>query len=407
MTPSGNEQPAKQLWELVPSDDYRIPPGPVTHSVRNRITAFRRLFRNPASEKTAPFTAKDTLQPLSRDRIDTIVPPQDWHAAALVMEQTNRERLGTEAPDQPVMLMIGPPGSGHAHVLCAWAGHSDRQIITPPSAEQILAGDAAVLFGQIDPDRPWVFPVLEQAYIRHAQGLDLIRRFLDKAFSGRLGRGIIGCDSWAWAYLRHIWRGRTAVPFSLQPCEALHLAEHFRRLSDPTGNRPILFRQSDNGLPVLPLQTTEGIPDEAGNFLQFLASHSRGIFGIARAIWRTALRTEPETPMAEGDENQQPATLQPTVWVIPWTRLSLPELPPTAGSDEGVVLHTLLLHKGLESALLPTVLPLSPCRIRETLSRLQEYGLVTRHATIPQVTPLGYPAVRGFLNTQGYPVDQF
>lgn len=41
--------------------------------------------------------------------------------------------------------------------------------------------------------------------MRHAGGLTLVRRLLERAVSGQLGRGLIGCDSWAWAYLQKVW----------------------------------------------------------------------------------------------------------------------------------------------------------------------------------------------------------
>lgn len=407
MTLPEKEKHPRPFWEVIPSTDYHLPLAPVRHSVRNRITAIQRLFRSQKPEETSPFTAKDTLQPLSQCQINTIAPPQHWNTPAQAITQGLGEWLGLKNPDQPVMSMIGPPGSGHSLMLRAWAEQQKWQIIKPPSAEQILAGNDTVLSRQITRDKPWVFPGLEQAYVRHPEGLSLVRRFLHEAFSGTLGRGIIGCNSWAWAYLRYVWRGRVPTPFSLQGCNSLDLAEHFRKLADPTGKRQILFRQSDNGLPILPPLDPGEPPHETSNFLQFLATHSRGIFGVAWAAWRVSLRTEPEAKIAENDETTKPDTGQQTVWVIPWSKLSLPELSSTAGRDEAFVLHALLVHNGLESTLLPTVLPLSSNQIQETLSRLQERGLVGHNTTRWEVTALGYPAVRQFLHGRGYLIDQF
>ena len=76
---------------------------------------------------------------------------------------------------------------------------------------------------------PWVFPCLERAYLRHPEGLTMVRRFLANAYAGNLGRGIIGCDSWAWAFLRHVWRGRVPVTVTLQAFDETRLARHFRQ----------------------------------------------------------------------------------------------------------------------------------------------------------------------------------
>ncbi len=410
MTSPENTKHPRLLWEIVPSEDYHLPLAPVTHNVRNRITAIRRLFRSHKHETTSPFTAKDTLRPLSQCQIDHIAPSQHGYTPARILEKGLGEWPGQENPGQPVRVMIGPPESGHPQMLRAWAEKHGWQLLRPPSAEQILAGDDIMLSRQIAPGRPWVFPTLERAYMRHPEGLSLIRRFLNAAFAGTLGRGIIGCNSWAWAYLRHVWRGRVPAPFCLQACDAGTLAEHFQRLADPSGNRQILFRQSDNGLPVLPPLNPGPLSSETSNFLHFLAPRCRGIFGIARAVWRTSLRTEPEAKIAENeakDETGAPGTFHQTVWVIPWSQLSLPELSSTAGRDEAFVLHALLLHDGVDSQFLPAVLPLSTGQIQETLSRLHERGLVAPRTNLWQVTALGYPAVRRFLHARGYLVDQF
>jgi hypothetical protein len=50
-------------------------------------------------------------------------------------------------------------------------------------------------------------PNLEKCYLRHPSGLNTVRHFFTELRSGGLGRGIIGCDSWAWFYLKHVIGG--------------------------------------------------------------------------------------------------------------------------------------------------------------------------------------------------------
>ncbi|MFN2360840.1 MAG: hypothetical protein ABR522_07160 [Marinobacter sp.] len=49
----------------------------------------------------------------------------------------------------------------------------------------------------------WVLPALERCFLRHTNGLDLLRGLMERAFSGEWGPGIIGCDSQALGLLAH------------------------------------------------------------------------------------------------------------------------------------------------------------------------------------------------------------
>ena len=185
------------------------------------------------------------------------------------------------------------------------------------------------------------------------------------------------------------------------------LAHHFQQLADASIDRQILFRQTDNGDYVLPPPDTGEVSGETSNFLQLLAAHSRGVFGIAWAVWRASLRTEPDEKMAVEDDTGKPKIPHQTIWVTPWNELNLLSLPSGAGRDEAFMLHTLLLHNGLSLELLQNLLPLSPSQVMETIFRLEEARLVAQNDTLWQVSPQGYPAVRQFLKTNGYLVDQF
>jgi hypothetical protein len=405
---SENEKAAPPLWQYVPIADYHLPAAPVTESVKERLAVFRRLFLNREPEQESPFKASDNLRALPDWQCERVAPAAEWHASADALTLELQAWLEQEKPGKPVIVLVGPPHGGHAETLSAWAEQQGWPTISPPSAEQILADDDTWLSGQSSTDSPWVFPALEHAYLRHAEGLSLIRRFLDRVCSGDLGRGIIGCDSWAWAFLRHVWRGRLPVTLALQACDKARLSDHFQQLADPSGDRQIRFRQSDNGRYVLDPPKADPEAGETTSFLQLLAAHSRGIPGVARAVWRASLQTEPDEKLAgePPDAGARQMTGQ-TVWVLPWSQLSFPELPSGAGRDEAFVLHTLLLHNGLALEPMQWLLPLSPSQVMETLLRLEDSGLAVQADTVWQVAPRGYPAARQFLQGNGYLVDQF
>lgn len=404
---SAHKKTAAPLWQYVSISDYRIPAAPVVHSVKERFAVFRRLFRGDASTEGAPLKARDELRVLPQWQIERIRSTAEWRGSTEALNLKLHDWLGQEKPDPPVIVMVGPPHGGLSDILAAWATLHSFRLLNPPSPEQILACDGSWISDQGGAGGPWVFPALERVYLRHAAGLNLIRGFLDLACSGSLGQGIIGCDSWAWAFLCRLWHGRRPVPLTLQAFDQVRLAEHFHRLPDTSKSEPLLFRQSDNGHYVLPPPDTGGEPVETSDFLEILAAHSRGIPGVARAEWYAGMRTEPDENMAGAGETEDRRIPHQTVWIIPWNQRTLPLLPSGAGHDEAFVLHTLLLHNGLCLELLRQLLPLSPSQVAETLFRLDEAGLVARTDTAWQVTARGYPAVRQFLQTHGYLLDQF
>ena len=72
-----------------------------------------------------------------------------------------------------------------------------------------------------------------------------------------------------------------------------------------------------------------------------------------------------------------------------------------------MVLHTLLLHGGLSTEILPQLLPLSTNEIMQTMVTLQSAGLVDAGDDCWRVSALGYPVVRQVLKEDGYLIDSF
>ena len=401
-----SEKEVPLLWDYVPIAEYKPPSPPVAQSVRERLNFFRRLFGRGEKEQEPPLEATENIQALPDWQLECIAPTPEWHDPAEALDVELKDWLAQEKPVSPVIVMVGPPHNGHCETLTMWAQRQEWPVLSPPTATQILAGDETWPPKQIGDGTPWVFPCLERAFLRHPEGLALVRRFLANAYAGNLGRGIIGCDSWAWAFLRHVWRGRVPVTVTLQAFDETRLARYFRNLADASGDRPLRFLQSDNGRDVLPVPEDGETSGETSNFLQLLAAHSRGICGIARAIWRGNLQSEPDEKPAENGDGAACRITNQTVWVTPWLQIAHPCLPSGAGRDEAFVLHTLLLHNGLPLELMQRLLPLSPGQIMETLIRLEESGLVTQNEAGWQVRPQGYPAVRQFLQGGDYLVDQ-
>ncbi|WP_295881566.1 hypothetical protein [uncultured Thiohalocapsa sp.] len=386
---------AEPLWQLVPIADYRLPQTPAAGAARARWASLRRLFAPRRKAPEAPARTEADLRGLTPQRLDALAGPVDWTAGAAALDQ----QLGEDADG--VWLLIGPPHSGHGALLHAWAAGRGAQPIEPPGDDAILSGDRAWLDAWPRDARPWLLPRLEQCWLRHAAGLALVRALLTQAQAGRLGHGIIGCDSWAWAYLRQVAALPTRRVLTLQACDGEGLATLFRALVAAHVRRPLRFRHAHSGKPVL---VVDGAEDAAGaTELQYLAARCRGNAGLARALWRSRLRAEPD---ADGeDAGTGTADDGTSIWVAAATEPSL-----AAGPDETValVLHALLLHNGLPGPLLAELLPLPAFRVEGVLQRLAAAGAIAEApAGDWRLTAAGYAPARDLLKAQGFLLDDF
>ena len=170
MFTSENEKIAQPLWECVPIADYHLPVAPVTHSLRERLAAIQCIFRSGEPEQEPPLKAKDKLRALPQWQLERIAPAPEWRNSVEAIDIELKDWLVQEKSDQSVIVMVGPPHSGHTEILAAWARRHRWQVLVPASAEQVLAGDDVWLSKQISDGSPWVFPTLERSYLRHAEG---------------------------------------------------------------------------------------------------------------------------------------------------------------------------------------------------------------------------------------------
>lgn len=403
---SGDEGAPLATWQFVAMADYEPPPPDIVETAKRTLSTFWRRLRPDIEEPVAHVKSEEELTRLSAWRLRRVAPPPAWAEAAKALDTALAEWVTDPPPDEPVRLLVMPPHVGRVSILAAWAEQRGWRVVSPPSSEQILAGGESWFSGQFAEEGPWVLPNLERLYLRHTSGLDLVHSFLDQAHTGSLGEGVLGCDSWAWAFLGHVWRGWLPPTLTLQAYDEGRLARCFRHLARTTGGQPVRFRQSDDGSDVLPPADAPPAAEYESEFLHHLATYCRGNLGVAWAIWRTALRSEPAADLPDEPETEHPTKGQ-TVWVTPWSRMEHPSLPAGGERDTAFVVHALLLHDGLHAGMLGRLLPLTPGRITETLDALRVVGLVSQDEGLWRVTATGYPPVRAFLETNGYLTDAF
>jgi hypothetical protein len=406
---SDTDQETPPLWQWVSVADYHPPKASVKVVSENWLATLRRRRRPDAADAESAVRLNH-LETLSHEQLARIAPDPGWGGAVAALDGALGDWLANERPERLTAFLIAPPHGGSAEILRLWAEQRQWRVLDPPVPDQILAGDSHWLSSQQLADQPWVLPALEQVYLRHAAGLGLIRQFLHQAYSGKLGRGVIGCDSWAWAFLRRVSpSGGRSKKLTVQAFDKERLALCFQALAEGSDSRPLLFRQANNGKYVLPPPAgTVDAPVSHSDFLQHLAAHSRGIPGIAWAIWRASLRARPDAETAVGEtaaaDRHSP---HPTLWITPWDHLNQPELPTPVGRNHAFVLHALLLHNGLAAEWLARLLPLSLDRVLETLARLQDAEVLEQIGEIWRVAPRGYPVIRKFLENERYLIDDF
>lgn len=441
MTTKANHTP----WRFIRLDQYKLPPETSRETMRKGISGLW-LRLGWGSKVEESVFAENELSQVPQELVDKAAPDPDWSAFLAAMTAVLDTWIDAKVPGSTNQIFVGPPYHGTGKILTAWGQARGWRLISAPPPEMILTGGQEWLTQFEDDNEPLVLPHLEHCYLRHYNGLTLLRRLLDHIIS-QSRRWLVGCDSWAWAYLSKALKVGTVfpMPFILEAFDQDRLKIWFQQLASASAENNFVFRQLDSGKYVLPPSTGEeasgdwnqGAAAEDGSFLKNVAAFSRGIPGVAWAVWRHSFgfvdttaedgaecalevpatedgkESAPEASAAEGGEEcdqEAPAAKEVNpahpILVTPWSKIDLPGFPfQHVSLGLLMVLHTLLIHGGLCSRILPELLPMSPMEILENLYLLEASGLLESDRGFWRVTPAGYPAVRQVLQSEGYLTD--
>lgn len=390
---------------MAAANDYCLPADSTPAALRRKWRLLAQLFSRQDQRDTLA-QPEATLSSLPPAQLDRLAPPLRWEGAARAFDQIYAAKAGNAPAPGVVGILVGQPFCGHADILAHWARGRSVRLLEPPTAQEILAADVQWLTRCCDSGPGlWALPALERCYLRNANGLALVRGFLDLAFSGALGPGVIGCDSWAWAYLQRICAWPATPVLTLQAFDGAALtALLLQPETQPT--QAVRFLSAHSGISLLP-EPEDGEEDAqtpVSPELRQLAARCRGNLGVAWHFWRERLRTAIEPQATQTGDDAPPPT--DAIWVAPELE---PRAPASdAGDETALVLHALLLHNGLEAPLLASLLPIAAAHLNLQLLQLHALGLVERQdADRWQVTPLAYPGVRAFLRARGYLTDSF
>jgi hypothetical protein len=397
-----------QPWRFIKLDQFRLPSEPAREKVRRGLLGIWDRLKGGHSAAESPTVEMD-LEGMPKGLLEDTVPPPDWGDGVPALQEALQSWL--DEPAEKIQLLIGPPCSGTAEIVSRWASEFDHPILGNPPLDQIKARGLK-WFETIDdnPDQLWVIPHLECFYLRHSQGFTLLRGLLEKIKSAST-RYLLACDSWTWAYFSKALHIDTLFPkpLVLEPFDHEKLEIWFQKLADRAGEKNFIFRQADNGTYIMHpfgmAKTESGEEMKFSDFLPRLAAYSRGIPGVAHIIWRYGLRlgeNSEKKPLDASEENDY----QRTIWVEPWPRINLPDIPSLDRREGDIfVLHSLLLHNGLSSNLLAQILPFPEPQIQGILHVLQTAGIAVIDQDIWHVAASAYPAVRQFLQNEGYLID--
>ena len=409
----------KPMWEYIPITEFRRPLAPMHETVRQGCQSWLsrlqpRLFGRHHFFSMPPYLLNRVAPLPDSNQVITALTAalQGWELA--------------KDDEQLIQVLVGPPGSGVEQATIALAKQNGWQIMGAPSERQILAGGDAWVDQVTRPSlSPLVIPRLGKCFLRHQEGLELLSRLLDWLQTTRR-RCLIACDSWAWAYLKKTLQIDVMVPtpLVLAPFDGAKVQFWLPFLANQIHNGRFTFRQIEDGKLIFPLAETynEAVAHYRGpgqverygdwvsvsHFFRQLAAYGRGLPGVIWRLWRQSLEVAADGRLNElkpeavlGEDKRY------TVWVQPWSRLQLPAMPGGLGTNESLVLHTILLHGGASAKLIADLTPLSHNEVRRILQMFWRANLLEKEEETWQVPLLAYPTVRSFLANEGYLVDEF
>ncbi|MBV7338477.1 hypothetical protein KFU94_61695 [Chloroflexi bacterium TSY] len=446
------------LWRFIPLADYikdlAFDPEPDKGLLRH---VWEHYFSRTKSteENEVEFVSPD-LQSAPARLLDWVVPPPNWlEASDPIAKRSTKNGVGTSIfyrtelspdpgeiddlstsdmvhrqlslaleawqgthPREPgIQMLLTAPHSGVDEMVRGWAQRQGYLLPVAPTNEQICAPSALWLdelkqqlptdLEREEDQSKLVIVGLEKYYLRHHNGLGLIRRLMDY-LTTEGPPSLVVCHSWAWAYLHDALHVDAMVrpPLTLERCSGEALGAWLIELSSGSHHRTFTFRRGKTILFTVGAEP----PDEANEkvyqtFFDKLADISRGNPGIARALWRHSITIEASVDVHEQVQREAADDPGYTIWVQPIDETILPVVPSTFTNDDAFILQTLLIHNGLPRTLLQDVLPRSTSFILRRLQVMLNAELVQYRDGLIEVSPLGYLAVRAFLREQGFFVD--
>ncbi len=390
----------RELLSFHPLGAYEVPPLPTVHALRLLLDRMRRLVK---STDDSPFMSDDRLSRKMSGSLGDIVAPPACGPLLDELQLTLSDWIALAKPTEWLKVVILPPCDEN-RLVERWASRYDYEILQPPDRGDLL-GDACINGSAVNGKGVLVIPQLERWFLRHQNGLAQIRALLDQLAT--LQRHcVIGCNSWAWAFLIKAVDAHMVLPkgITFRAFTARRLHDWFSQLAVEHSTDAISFRSAQTGDDVM---ATDAQGDPQHDYFAQLAARSAGLPWVAWHLWRRGLRSGSEdnedSEDKEVDDQVDPTAPgnNDTLWVSKIEEFTLPL------EDNAImllVLQALLIHGPLSVEELRAVLPVAS--ESNVVHALINAGLVTREADQLQCFAAAYPAVRGALATAGFSIDR-
>lgn len=411
--PSAEDEadPAEQQI-LLPLAQWGCPSNTVTRTVRDKFRRALMNLREGVLPHESSFQPLDGLPEVQAKTLDWLAPEPDWTEWGSHLEQSVefwRDRL-ERFSEQTFSLIVAPPFSGITQGLSALAYERGWALIEPPENLLMDDNEAAQWWQERLPDGPWVLADLGCFWVRHHQGLALVRQLIHRLVAGNGAKGLVGCSSWSWRFWEDYLPEIRLSALTLRPFTATRLQRWFGSVS----TEPLEVRTATKGNWVLATHREETPEnDRSAHFLRDLAAISRGNPGVAWNIWRKALRREAENDDSESGEegnSESEATKESGLtrfWVVDMDKLSLPVMPTSTQMSTLTLYQSLLFHGPSDLRRMCLASGLEETRALLGLHSLVHAGVVEQAGDCWTVTELGYPAMRQQLLQRGFTSDEF
>jgi len=377
-----------------PLGKFEWPSTAVNRGFDLAMAQFRKKFRR--NDKDGGIDA-EYLVPLTPETLDRVCEPPSHFPLIRELDATLDDWLTQTASTDRVKMIVLPP-CDRDDLLSHWAEIQDLQVFGTDRR-------MAELDGLDDPDASPLIPKLERRFLRTRGGLHDIRQLLDR-LSMMERRIIIGCNSWAWQFLRKSCEIDLifAAPITFQAFDKKRLRNWLGALSlDSNDAETLCFRSASSGQDVF--GNGEG-ETEISAYMTDLAKASIGVPWVAWHLWKDSLHTVKPTDESEnknegqvGDKQAQTDTRE-TVWV---TDIKPPTVPNRNDQNAFLVLHAILIHGGLTQDQIVQTVPL--VTYTHVIASLMRSGLIDKVDGVYHCIPAAYPVIRDGLNNSGYPVD--
>ena len=388
---------------MIALSDYQAPTMPTEHVMRRlwkRVKSHIQSLRQSksVSESESVLLARK-FEPATLKALDKVAGPPAYGPLLDEFDDALAEWRADPAGLRHYLAVLPPCDSND--VIAAWAQSRGHATLDAPPRHRLHEAQP-IRFPEAEDDALLVIPRLEHWFLRHRNGLASVRAlFAELAESRR--RCLIGCNSWAWAFLVKSAGAELVLPrpMCFAPFDTLRLQQWFSELAAQETGGPVVFRLAGSGADVLQKKDDGHLNN---SYLEQLASRSHGIPWVAWHQWRQSLRTSLDT-----DESPPGITKNDgrTLWITDDEDTALPlELPlPVDEQENGLLmLHALLLHGALSAAELAAVLP-APVETG-VIAALLRAGFIQKQGILLAPQADAYPAMRSALKAAGFPLGK-